>query len=231
MEFILTSARLSGTYTSKNALVHYLLSKLDQIDEREISDPRLAQEVFLYKHRKELSKRVEKKLVPKVLEDIDFILKEGCAQEISKFDFDHVHLCKVSQNPIFKVKTLLSDDNVRLLYHTCEKRYFMPYFAKRNIKSSLVSKPEIIPLDYEEFVGTHGIKTYRFMKITVYSSDLGWSEYGKMKFEKSLDGPYRLKNGTKLKMIGMLNDYLAHHIEIKNGAMEFNGKTIGRIKS
>jgi hypothetical protein len=231
MEFILASARLSGISTSRNALVHYLLNKLDQIDEKEISDSRLAQEVFLCKHQKELSKRVEKRLVPKVLEDIDFILKEGCAQEISKFDFNHVHLCKVSQDPIFKVKTLLSDDNVRLLYHTCEERYFMPYFAKRNIKSSLVSNPEIITLDYEEFVDTHGIKTYRFMKTTVYSTDLGWSEFGKMKFEKCPDGLYSLKNGTKLKMIGMLDDYLAYHIKIKNGAIEFNGKTIGRIKS
>lgn len=228
MEFALPS--LPKSLAPRKAVEQYLLSRLDQIDEREISNPKLAQTVFLLKHRDELSKKAEKKLIPKVLEDICFVLENKWAKEISGRDFFHGHICVVSQLPMFDLDDLLSEVNVRLLYHTCEEWHEMPYFAHRNIKSSLVSKPKVIPIEYEEFVDKHGYRTYRFSKIAVGSSDLGWSEYGKIEFEKTPEGPYRLKNGTRLKMRGVLSPNLIYYTKIRNGVIEFDGKAIGRTE-
>jgi len=125
------------------------LSKLNQIDEKKIFDSYLAQEVFLLKHLGKLSEKVERKLVPKVLEDVYSILENEWAREISRRDFFHGHICAVSQLPIFDIDDLLSESNVRFLYHTFEWSYEMPGYENRNIKSSLISKPEVIPLlDY-----------------------------------------------------------------------------------
>ena len=204
IEFIPIHFLDQNTWVSRQ----HILSKLDRINEKEISDPKVAQEVFLLKHRKELSKKAEEKLVPKVLKDIDHILEKKWCLEISKYDLNHVHLCKDFSNSIFDVNTLLSDQGTRLLYHGSENRHFMPYFAYRNIKSSLLSQPEVISIDYEEFVSNNGWKSYRFPKTTIHSSDLGWSEYRKIVFEKSPKGPYKLKHGTGLNMLGLLYDNL-----------------------
>ncbi len=83
----------------------------------------------------------------------------------------------------------------------------MPYYAKRNIKSSLTRSPEIIPITYEEFVDSHGYKTYAFSKISIHSSDLNWSEYGKMEFKEQARGRYTLRNGAKIAIIGLLDTY------------------------
>lgn len=230
MEFVLSSDRLPSHFTLEKAVVQHLLSKTDQIDEREISEAELAQEVFLLKHKKELSKKAEDKLIPKVLEDINFILENEWGKEISKQDFFHGHICSASQLPIFDLDDLLSEVNVRLLYHTFEVWREMPYFANRNIKSSLLSEPEVIPIVYEKVVDNYDYRTYRFSKITICSSELGWSEYGKIEFEVHPNGCYKLKNGTKLKMVGILNDHLIFNIRIRNGAITFKGKTIGRVK-
>jgi hypothetical protein len=61
-------------------------------------------------------------------------------------------------------------------------------------------------------------------------SELGWSEYGKIEFERSPNGPYRLKSGTRLKLVGILDDYLVCHIKIKNEVIEVNGKPVGKTK-
>jgi hypothetical protein len=199
----------------ERALEEYVMNNLDQIHEEEISDSKLAQEVFLLKHLEELSEKAEERLVPKILEDIDWILNEGCAREISTMDFNHVHLCSFSPFPLFDVNALLSDDNVELLYHTCEEWFVMPYYAKRNVKSSLGAPPEIIPLEYKESANSIGLKTYQFSKTAVSSQDLGWSEYGKIEFEGKTDGPYMLKSGKKLSMTGILWNLSALVIKLK----------------
>ena len=214
----------------EQALVEYVLGRLQQVDERQFSDPRLAQEIFLLKHQKELSEKVENKLIPKLLEDVGFILKEGCAREISKIDFNHVHLCSFSPFPLFDIDMLLSSLNVGLLYHTCEERFAMPYYAKRNIKSSLAAPPEIIPIEYSEYTSSIGWKTYRFSKTTIYSSDLGWSEYGTIKFEVDPTGSYQLQNGTKLSIAGLLRDYLMFHIRFDDGIVRLEEEPIGEIR-
>lgn len=38
------------------------------------------------------------------------------------------------------------------------------------------------------------------------ASESGWSEYGKIESEENPDGSCKLKNGTKLKMVGVLDD-------------------------
>jgi hypothetical protein len=131
MEFVPTSYWNPGYH----ALEKYLLSRLDKIDQREISDIKLAEEVCLLKHRKELAKKAERKVVPKVLEDTDFMLNRG--KRISKDDFNHVHLCVKLKLQCFDVNTLFSTDNVRLLYHTLENIFLTPDHANRNIISSL----------------------------------------------------------------------------------------------
>lgn len=214
----------------EQALMEYVLSRLQQLDERQFSDPGFAQEIFLLKHEKLLSLKVENKVVPKVLEDVGFILREGCAREISKIDFNHVHLCSFSPFPLFNIDTLLSSLNVGLLYHTCEEWFVMPCYAKRNIESSLAAPPEILPIEYSEYTSSSGWKTYWFPKKSVYSSDLGWSEYGKIKFEVDPSGSYQLHDGTKLSMIGLLWDSLMFHIKVDNGIVKLEGKPIGEVK-
>lgn len=50
---------LGGIYWNED----YLARIVDRLDEKEFSEPYLAQTIYLLKHRKELSKRVEKKVV------------------------------------------------------------------------------------------------------------------------------------------------------------------------
>jgi hypothetical protein len=106
----------------------------------------------------------------------------------------------------------------------------MPSFAKRNIKSSLTNLPEIVPIEYSESETIRGHKTYEFHKVTVYSSDLGWSAYGKIEFEEKADGAYGLKSGKKLDMKGILWNLLPLIIKVNGNMIEFEGKEIGRIK-
>jgi hypothetical protein len=211
------------------ALLQFILTNLDQIDERKLSDPRLAQAVFLLKHREELSEKVEDRLVPRILEDINFILEQDCAKEISELDFNHVHLCTASPFHIFDVDVLLSDDEARLLYHTCEKWFTMPQYARRNIASSLTSPPEIIPIKYTEYVDRNGYKTYGFGKITVWSSELGWSEYAKIEFKEKTNGRNVLKDGKRLKMTGIVSQQLTLAIERRGNVLELDGKEIALV--
>ena len=107
-------------------------------------------------------------------------------------------------------------------------RWFtMPYYAKRNIKSSLGAPPEIIPIEYSECTSSIGWKTYQFTKTAIYSSDLGWSEYGTIKFEVDPSGSYQLQDGTKLSMTGLLEDSLMSHIKFDNEIVRLEGKPIG----
>lgn len=188
-----------------------MLSKLHEIDEEKIANPEIAQQAFSIKHHEELSNKAEKRLFSKVLDDISTILEKEWCLEISENDLNHVHLCKEPFDPIFDTARLLS--HTELLYHASEKQSLMPQYANRNIKSSIGSQPEPIPIDYEEFIDNNGWKTYQFhQKTTLDSSDLGWTEYGKIIFEKNPKGRYKLKDGTRLCMGGLLDTRLIRHI-------------------
>ncbi len=155
----------------------------------------------------EFFRKVHERLYPKVLKDIDFILEEGWCAEVSPFDLYHVHLCKESSEPISGVDELLSLDDTRLLYHGSEKSFFPPRFFKRNIASSLYLPPKVIPVEYIPYVDVHGYHGYIYRKPTVHSSDLGWSEYGKIEFTTNPEGRYKLANGVRLSMSTRLHSY------------------------
>jgi len=140
-----------------------ILSELDEIDEEEISNPEIAQQLFLIKHCEEFFKKAEKRLLSKVLEDIGIILEKGWCLELSEFDLNHVHVCKEPFDRIFDIDILLS--HTKLLYHASEKQSLMPQYANRNIKSSMTSQPEPIPINYEEFIDNSGWKTYQFTQV------------------------------------------------------------------
>ena len=228
MEFILESD------ARKRALVAYLLGRAEKLDEKEMSDPKLAQEVFLLKYRQELSQRVEEKIVHKILEDIDLILRESCPIGISELDFYHVHLCSFSPFPIFDLGILLSEDNVCLLYHTCERWFSMPQYAKRNIKSTLNTPAEVIPLKIHECTDNNGHKSYWFPKAGVGSDELGWSEWGQIRFEQDPNGLYKLDNGTTLRMTGVLPGTILRYTKVhEGGQVVVDGKLVenGRKKA
>jgi hypothetical protein len=224
MEFVPTSY-LNPRY---HALEKYLLSRLDKIDEREISDLKLAEEVFLLKHRKELAKKAERRVVPKVLEDIDFILNRGWGKRISKDDFNHVHLCVKRKTPMFDVNTLFSTDNVRLLYHTLENIFLTLDHANRNIISSLKLPPAVMPIHLNCVWGEGYYYTVCGPgQIGIGSTDLGLKEYGKLEFEENRNGLHKLKNGRRLKIVGRLADFnLLLHTRVNRQGVKVNGKTI-----
>ena len=213
--------------TTQRVLAEYVLSMIDRLREENMSNACLAQEVYLLKHKQELSSLIEAKIVPKILQDIDRIMEEGCAIEISEMDFNHVHLCSLSPIPIFNLSILLLEENIGLLYHTCEKWSFMPYFAKRNVRSTLLTRAEVIPIPYEKLSSNYG-ESYRFSKITVYSSELGWYEWGKIKFEQDVNGSHQSGSGLKLKMTGLLSDRILSYTKVDNENIKVDGQTIAQ---
>jgi hypothetical protein len=212
------------TRPRERLLAEYLLSRVDLLKEEKMSSSSLAQDVFLLKHRKELSNLVVAGIVPKILQDIDTVLKEGCAEEISEMDFNHAHLCSLSPLPLFDLRVLLSEDNVGLLYHTHEQ---WPYNPRRNIKSTLLTQAEVVPIPYTKYAHNYGGECYSFSKVTVYSSELGWFEWGKIRFKQDPNGPHQLKSGAKLDMTGELYNTILLHTTIKDGIIKVDGQQVG----
>ena len=89
--------------------------------------------------RPELSKALIEKWAPKILADIDFIMKKGWADKIDISDFFHVHLTF----PYDKVSAdyVADGSEVIFLYHTREGLKREPVVANRDIVSSLGSEP------------------------------------------------------------------------------------------
>ena len=155
-------------------------------------------------------------------------MEKGWGKEISKADFYHVHVCGKHKNYMFSLDEILSEDNVRLLYHTLETLFLTPDHANRNIISSLKLPPTLMPIHLNCIWGKGADYNMRGPgQIAIHSSDLGLAEYFKIEFEESSDGCCRLKNGSRLNMTGVLPSLLPH-IRIENGTIEFNGRTIGQ---
>jgi len=216
----------------EEALIEYFLSRIDQINERDFGDRRLAQDIFLLKHRRQLSELAEKRLVPKILQDIDFILKKGWGKHIAKNDFCHVHVCGVTKTPLYDLDKLVSEENIRLLYHTLENDFLTPEHADRNIISSLKWHPVVMPIhlnyyrmgDFTVFLGRQ--------RIAISAEEIGLNEYGKIYFEECERGLYQLNNETLLDMKGVLDLWLFPHIKFnrETGEITFEGKTIGTAR-
>jgi hypothetical protein len=215
----------------EEALTEYFLSRIDQVNERDLSDPLLAQDIFLLKHRKELSEMVEKRLVPKILQDIGFILQKGWGKKIARDDFNHVHLCCTAKAPLFDLGRLLSEEDVRLFYHTLENIFLTSDHANRNIISSLRIRPVVIPihLSYKKMGDFYAFKG---QQIGISAEEIGLNEYAKIEFEQHPNGPYKLENGIMLNMRGVLGVWLFPRIKFnrEKSTIEFEGKAIGRAE-
>jgi len=159
------------------------------------TDAYAIQRIFVYEHAFEFFDLFEKRYLQKILEDIHYILTMGWAQNISLSDFYHGHICGKSQKVIRDMNALLSVSNICLLYHTFEHNggTWLPQAINRNILSFPQAKPKVVHPNYE---------FCRSRFYTVHSSDLGLNEYAKIFFEKTLESPYQLKDGTKLDIWG-----------------------------
>jgi len=176
------------TFFSRSRSLH-LKPGLDATDPN--LKPFTAQALYIHQRPEEFFNAVENKVAGKILSDIDFILKSGWAEEISTLDFCHGHICGKSQKPIFKMDDLFSVDNILILYHTHEKKH-----PTISILSSLQSQPTVakpkVGYDYAD------------------ASLLGLMDYANIHFSKNPEGSYKLKDGTKLDMWGVLYKEILH---------------------
>ncbi|MFA6092620.1 MAG: hypothetical protein WCU88_06820 [Elusimicrobiota bacterium] len=98
-------------------------------------------------HREEFYKTVEEVLLPKIVQDIDDIVRNGWATEVSTKDLCHVHLLVSADYPLDKARSypeILNGRDVSILYHSHEYdgHWDSPY---RNILSSLYDAPRTVP--------------------------------------------------------------------------------------
>ncbi len=168
-------------------------------------DPKIAQAIFISQHKEEVGDAIDKKLLPKSLEDINFIRSKGWAKKISRDDFFHFHVCEKSPDPILDVKALFLPDKTILLYHTLESLPLTPAHINRNILSTLTSQPEVVHPKYKFgtlskysvcYTDLHKLYPDRFPFEVMHYLDIH--------FGKDPNGPYTLKNGDKLKMWAVL---------------------------
>lgn len=151
------------------------------------------QRVFIYNHVAEFFNLLEKRYLQKILEDIDYILTKGWALEISEDDFYHRHICGKSKTVIRDLHGLLAASNVCFLYHTLEHKQHYPEAINRNILSFPNTQPIVVHPKYEFLTRPY---------YTVDSSRLGLMEYARIFFSKDQEKPCKLKDGTKLTILG-----------------------------
>lgn len=169
---------------------------------REHSESYYRQAIYIHQNDERFFDYVEKRILGKFIEDVEYILEKGWGQEISYDDFYFGSVCGRSRTPLFDMEALFSTDNIVLFYYTHTPPPFslkMPPLKlehrNRNIISSLTSLPQVV------------YPKYRFGEYPFYSvgcNDLGLMGYAEIYFEKRDNGQYRLKNGTKLDVWGLL---------------------------
>jgi len=88
-------------------------------------------------------KSLEKKVLPKIAEDIDLILKNNWADAVSPRDLYHCHVLIPQFFPVDTkgYERVISAEAVKLLYHS---REFQNVTHDRNILSDLISNPKTI---------------------------------------------------------------------------------------
>jgi len=157
------------------------------------SDDDSVQIIFVYEHIAEFFNLFEKRYLHKILEDIHYILTEGWALQISKDDFYHGHICGKSNTVIRDLDALLSASNVCFVYHTFESQPLHPKAVNRSVLSFPKAPPKPVYPKYEFLTRPY---------YGVSSRDLGLKEYARIYFERNYEGPYQLKDGTRLDMWG-----------------------------
>ena len=162
-------------------------------------EPVNAQAIYIYQHREEFFNEVESKMLKKIVQDFDFVMKKGWAEDISEYDFCHGHISGRSKKPIFNMDDLFSADNVLVLYHTHEVWKTHP---TKNVLSSLKSPPSTVQPEPEKY--------------SVDTRDLRLLDYADVHFKMTGDGPHKLGNGTKLDVWGVLDKVLLwRHLQRK----------------
>jgi hypothetical protein len=158
------------------------------------SEPHYIQTRFIYEQVVEFFDLFEKRWIQKVLDDISHILNQKWAFSIWEADFYHGHICGRSKTPMMNLDALLSASNVCFLYHTFEQQAWTPQAANRNILSFPDGHPEVVHPDYE---------FGKFPGYGVSSEELGLMEYARFDFKESFEGPFTLKDGTKINLWGL----------------------------
>ncbi|MFA6092490.1 MAG: hypothetical protein WCU88_03400 [Elusimicrobiota bacterium] len=101
----------------------------------------------LAQRREEFYETVEELLLPKIVQDVDEILRNGWADAVSPKDLFHVHLAISLAYPLDKTRSypqIFNGRHLILLYHSHEYDDRMDD-PNRNILSSLSQPPRVIP--------------------------------------------------------------------------------------
>jgi hypothetical protein len=169
---------------------------------RERSENFIRQAIYIHQNDDNFFDHAEKRVLGKFIEDVEHILEQGWAQEISYNDFYFGRVCGHSKTPLFDMEALFSTDNIALFYYThsppplpLKLPPLKPEHKNRNIVSSLDTLPHVVH------------PAYRFGEYPFYvvrSEDLGLMSYAQIYFEKKDDGQYQLRNGTRLDIWGLL---------------------------
>jgi hypothetical protein len=180
---------------------------------------------FLYNEAvaERLFEVVDRKLMPKILEDISYILEKKWGRSIPSYvsgegshkteGFYHCHLLgepglKISGKPDYleaDLERIVSPSNISILYHTLEFIGEEHKKPEHNVLSSLTSEPHKV--DPQQFHDKDGAVNF---------TDLGKTHYAQINFCRqgivrriqqmiSRTKPeYRLKNGTQLQVQAFL---------------------------
>ena len=145
----------------------------------------------------------------RVVKDIDTILRNGWADEISRRDFYHGHICTYpkDEKPVIKDEGLLQNNlnlsHVLILYHSHEADEKLED-PNRNILSDTQGNIRVVSTsqcleyyrrlcDYSQALELHrkGIRA-------VYARDLWLDELFDFEFEYGVNGKYQLENGKRI---------------------------------
>lgn len=159
----------------------------------------ISQALVLYQHPHAFFDLVEEHKVPKILEDVAYILEEW-SSEIGDSGLRQVELCGNPQTRVTNVHRFLSYDleailgngNLTFIYHTASRRNAEKITT---ICSTRTTKPRIIT---PKKTGPHDLGT-------VFPWELNLLEYGYLEFKKDKEEQYSMPDGKKLRIEGTLS--------------------------
>ncbi len=168
---------------------------------------------------------LREELTKRIVRDINHILRQGWADEISRKDFYHGHVCTYT-NPKNTQRMLcgalmqesLNIHSVVLLYHTHEldeKRND----PNRNIASYRgYQSPMVVPVNrsgewFRKKGGFFGaLRQEEQGVVAVYARDLGLDDWFDFVFDYDPNGKYGLENGRRINLNAELFQHEVHHL-------------------
>lgn len=153
---------------------------------------------------------IDENLGRRIASDVDYILQQRWAYEISDFDFNHGHVClhgqrerrgRATREEVLNHSTIPGIDAAVILYHTHELDEKPS--LERNITSYSGLKPGVV---HPAFAGISD--TRKFLeeqqrikqkgRCTVKWQDLGLEYLFDVEFKLNRDGKYQLSDGRKI---------------------------------